>query len=239
MKRIICMSFLLSFIVTYTFSGCGENDTGRQPRNSQPQISQAKPSGSQAEDWITLFDGANFDAWQMDKLNGWVSENGAMALKAGGSIWTKERFGNFTLSLDFKVSPDCNSGVFFRTGSLEDPVQTGIEMQVFDSVDKTNPDKHDCGALYDLQEPSTNAEKNVGEWNNVIITCNDNLITIVMNDTKIIDIDVNTWISPNKNPDGTDNKFNTALKDFPREGYIGFQDHGHPVWYRNVKLKKM
>jgi hypothetical protein len=39
------------------------------------------------------------------------------------------------------------------------------------------------------------------------------------------------------NPDGSRNKFRTALKDFKREGYIGFQDHGAAVAYRNVKIK--
>ncbi len=39
------------------------------------------------------------------------------------------------------------------------------------------------------------------------------------------------------NPDGTPNKFKTALKDFKREGHIGFQDHGLPLWLRNIKVR--
>ncbi len=41
------------------------------------------------------------------------------------------------------------------------------------------------------------------------------------------------------NPDGTSNKFNTAYKDMPRKGHIGFQDHGQPVWFRNMKIKQL
>ena len=52
-------------------------------------------------------------------------------------------------------------------------------------------------------------------------------------------MDLNKWTEPNKNPDGTSNKFNTAYKNMPREGYIGFQDHGQPVWFRNMKIKKL
>ena len=25
----------------------------------------------------------------------------------------------------------------------------------------------------------------------------------------------------------------------PRRGYLGFQDHGHKVWYKNVKLLEL
>jgi len=81
--------------------------------------------------------------------------------------------------------------------------------------------------------------KPAGEWNYVTIICNENVITIIMNDVQIIDMDLNMWTTPRINPDGTKNKFNTALKDFPREGHIGFQDYGIPVWYRNVRIKAL
>ena len=78
-----------------------------------------------------------------------------------------------------------------------------------------------------------------GEWNQISIYCNDNLIKIVLNNFQIIDMDLDEWTTPNQNPDGTANKFTTALKDFAREGHIGFQDHGFPVWYRNVRIKEL
>ena len=57
--------------------------------------------------------------------------------------------------------------------------------------------------------------------------------------TQIIDMNLDKWTVPKKNSDGTDNKFRTALNDFSRKGHIGFQDHDHPVWYRNVKIRKL
>jgi hypothetical protein len=52
-------------------------------------------------------------------------------------------------------------------------------------------------------------------------------------------MNLDLWTEAHKNPDGTDNKFNTACKDMAREGFIGFQDYGQPVWYRNIKIKEM
>ena len=147
-------------------------------------------------------------------------------------IWTKEPFGDFILDLDFKT--EGNSGIFFRTDDPRDCVQTGIEMQVYKRVN--NPSKYSCGAVYDALSPSKEMTKD-GQWNHVTITAVDNKITIVLNGEQIIDMDLNKWTQPGKNPDGLKNKFRTPLKDFKREGHIGFQDHGANVWYRNIRIK--
>jgi hypothetical protein len=52
-------------------------------------------------------------------------------------------------------------------------------------------------------------------------------------------MNLDQWTEPNKNPDGSKNKFPRALKDFARKGYLGLQDHGRPVWYRNIKIKQL
>lgn len=180
-----------------------------------------------------LFDGSHLDAFQATK---WKIEDGTLArVPKAGYIWTKETFGDFVLNLEFKVSAKCNSGVFFRTNP-EDPVQGGFEIQVTDSYGKAKPDKHDAGALYDALAPSINAIKEVGAWNTMQIEAIGPKITVTMNGEKVIEANLDEWTSANKNPDGTKNKFKTALKDQPRTGYIGFQDHGHDVWYRNVTV---
>lgn len=199
----------------------------------------AQTAGSATGKKIVLFNGSNLDSWQLDKPGGWIIKDGAMELAKGGYIWTKEKFGNFILEAEFKIPKDANSGIFFRTGDIKDPVQTGMEMQVIDQPAQQKPVKNDCGALYDLVAPSSLVMKPVGEWNKVVITCKGSLVTIEMNGKNIVTADLDKWTTPHKNPDGTENKFNMALKDFPREGYIGFQDHGSPLWYRNVKIQKL
>lgn len=167
----------------------------------------------------------------------WALEDGTLARKGGGDIWTKEKFSDFILDLEFKVDKDTNSGVFFRTGSITDPVQTGIEVQILDSYGKTTASKYDCGAIYDCLAPTKNMVKKPLEWNRLTITAKANQVIVVMNGEQIINMDLNQWTEPGKNPDGTKNKFKTAYKDMPRVGYIGFQDHGKPVWFRNIRIK--
>ena len=60
-----------------------------------------------------------------------------------------------------------------------------------------------------------------------------------MNNERIINMDLDKWTEAHKNPDDTKNKFNIAYKDMARSGVFGFQDHGHPVWYRNIRVRKV
>jgi type 1 glutamine amidotransferase len=188
--------------------------------------------------WITLFNGKDLNGWTC-KPGAWAAEDGVLARKGGGDIWTQQEFGDFILDLEFKVDRGTNSGVFFRTADINDCVQTGIEMQVLDSYGKAGADKHDCGAIYDCLAPSRNAVKPSGEWNTLRLVCRGPRIEVVMNGLKIIDMNLDDWKEAGQNPDGSANKFRTAYKDMPRAGYIGFQDHGSPVWYRNIRIRPL
>ena len=234
----ITVLLMVAVMMVMFIPGCGKGEeTSTVPGQG---ITERKTPEIQAEgEWKSLISGSNLEGWLMEKPGSWKVEDGVMSLVGGGYIWTKERYGNFVLDCEFKIGPGGNSGIFFRTGDLEDPVQTGIEMQVLDSPGEMTPGKHDCGAIYDLLEPRSFAAKPQGDWHHVTITCKDNLINVFMNGIHIINMDLDKWTTPSKNPDGTSNKFNRALKDFPREGHIGFQDHGDPVWYRNVRIKEL
>jgi sugar phosphate isomerase/epimerase len=167
----------------------------------------------------------------------WALADGVLARKGGGDLWTKQRYGDFILDLEFKVNEGGNSGVFIRTGSIENWLHTGIEVQVHDSTDGSP--RGSSGAIYDCLAPSKDMMKGPGRWNQMTITAKVNKIYVVMNGEEIIDMDLDLWTEPHKNPDGTRNKFNTAYKNMPRVGHIGFQDHGDPVWYRNIKIKPL
>lgn len=195
--------------------------------------------------WVLLFDGKSTDGWMNNKNGGDVpasnvEEASLNPFKSGAYVvMTKEKYGDFVLSCDFKVSKGCNSGIFIRTGNPKNPVQTGIEIQVLDSAGKSKPGKHDCGAIYDVVPPSANPVKPAGEWNTMVITAKGPSLKVVLNGETVAEMDMDRWTEAGKNPDGSKNKFKTAYKDMPREGHLGFQDHGKPVWFKNIKLKKL
>jgi sugar phosphate isomerase/epimerase len=187
------------------------------------------------------------DVFQKDLSNA-IMETGAWAWdadgvlaptpKGHGDIWTKERYGNFILELDFKAPDKANSGVFIRTGSIKNWINTCMEIQIHATTDGSPHGQ--CGAVYDCLSPAKDATKKPGEWNHYIITALDNKIYINLNGVDIIDMDLDQWTQPHKNPDGTPNKFPTAYKDMPRSGNLGLQFHGAPVCsFKNVKIKAL
>ena len=192
-----------------------------------------------ADDAKPLFNGTDFTGWQTADgkpvTKGWAVKDGAMVREtASGDIWTKDRYGDFVLDLEFKTLG--NSGVFFRTDNPKDNVQTGIEIQV--DISRGKPSKHSVGAIYDLVPPTKDTAKK-DDWNHMTITANGNLIKVELNGEEVANMDLDKWTEAGKNPDGSKNKFSKALKDFKREGHIGLQEHGSGVQYRNIRIKTL
>ncbi len=188
-------------------------------------------------EWQSLFNGHDLTGWEC-RPGGWHVEDGVIAWSEGaGFLWSEQRYGNFVLDLEFKLSPGTNSGVFVRTDSKPNWLHTGIEVQLLDSHGKDTPGRHDCGAVYDCLAPSENAVKPAGEWNRMAVTCKDNVVRVNLNGRDVIDMDLNQWTEAHRNPDGSPNKFDIAYKDMAREGYVALQDHGNLIWFRNIRIK--
>lgn len=152
----------------------------------------------------------------------------------GGIIWSKDKYSDFELILEYKTSKKCNSGVFFRTNP-KNAVQGGFEIQI--ASNDIYSGKHIIGSLYDAKQAAERAGKADGEWNKMVITCKGPSIKVVLNGKETVNVNIDDWDTPKKNPDGSKNKFKTALKDLPKTGHIGFQYHGQAVWYKNVSIK--
>jgi Domain of Unknown Function (DUF1080) len=198
-----------------------------------------------ADGWLLLFDGKTLNGWQTSsqKPSKVPVEDGSINPHGSGGYMMihEKQWANFILSLDFKISRGCNSGVFVRTFPLtprpgKDVGFNGIEVQVLDSL---TAGYYDTGAFYDLVKPVRNAMKPVGEWNHMVITCDRNILAVELNGEKVNRMDLDEWKEPNKRPDGSPHKFDIAYKDHPRKGYIGLQDHGAACWYKNIKLKPL
>ena len=178
----------------------------------------------------------DLSSWMPTK--GWAVSDDVLGTSEtpGGYIWTKEAYENAEVTFQYKTSPKCNSGFFFRSDP-KNPVQGGFEIQI--ASDGLYDGKHVAGSLYGAKVPSERAGKPDGEWNTMTVTYNGPKIEVVLNGKQIIDVNIDDWTTANQNPDGSKNKFKTALKDLPRTGHIGFQYHGHPVWFRKITVRKL
>jgi hypothetical protein len=199
----------------------------------------------QSEGWILLFDGQTTHGWMTPTgqpiptkhvQDGSLNPHPCDYMLVHEKVWD-----DFQLSVDFKISPKCNSGIFVRTLPLtprpgKDVGFNGIEIAVDDT---TTNGFHDTGAIYDLVMPSTNAMKPAGEWNHLLVICDRHEITVELNGKVVTRMNLDEWIEPYRRPDGSQHKFDVAYKFHPRKGYIGLQDHGSDCWYKNIKLRPL
>lgn len=201
-------------------------------------LSAAPKAHPDTSGWPSLFAADFSDA--ATKPGDWVAENGLLVAKNKETLWTKKSYANFVLDLEFKVAKESNSGVFLRSGDIKNTLGA-LEIQVHENADGALYGM--VGAIYNAQPPAKNMAKPTGEWNHYTITCKGSRVALIFNGELVFDVDLDTWTTPRKNPDGTVNKFPKALKDFSRNGPLGLQGlHGKaqaPVWYRNIKIKEL
>jgi len=237
---VLCAIVVMCLGVAVFAEGCCANSAscGAGAASDNTLSKQEQEAG-----FALLFDGKSFDGWDCTDASfyGWSIKDGVMNLAhdSHGYLYTKKQFTNFELKIDFMVNDHANSGVFFRWADPADPVQTGFEMQVLDSAGKNRPDKHDCGALYDVLAPSENTMKPAHEWNTAVITCRNSFVTISLNGTRVVRCDLSKYTQAHKNIDGTDNKFDRPLAEWSHTGHIGMQAHGGATWYKNIKIREI
>ena len=119
-----------------------------------------------------------------------------------------------------------NSGFYFHVGDKKSPVAKGIEVQIYDSHGKKPGAKltdHDSGGIIPGYPPTKNTAKAAGEWNHMKVTVKGNKVTVMLNGEVVNEAPLNSG----------------PLKGRPETGYIGFQDHGLPLWLRNIKVRKL
>jgi hypothetical protein len=161
----------------------------------------------------------------------------------GGDIVTDDEFEDYEFSTEWKITEGGNSGIIFNIKEdkkFSATYNTGIEMQVLDNIKAADNKKenHLAGLLYDITgTPALSKPKPVGEWNVAKIIQKKGHLTFYFNGIKTLDIQQGSdeWKSLVAN-----SKFKT-WKDFATtpKGKIAFQDHGHEVAFRNVKIRPM
>lgn len=189
------------------------------------------------EGFVALFDGKTLDGWQGDK-SGYDIVDGAIVCKekGGGNIYTDKEYADFHLKFEFKLTPGANNGIGIRTPLTGDPAYVGMEIQVLDdSSDKYKGLKEwqHHGSVYGVAPAKVGHLKPVGEWNSEEILVKGKQVTVILNGTTIVDVDVEKASTP-KTIDG--NNHPGLKRD---KGFICFCGHGAHVEYRNLQLKEL
>jgi hypothetical protein len=228
---------------------------------SLPAVSQKVNQLSKQEKkegWVLLFNGKNFDGWR--QCNGasmpsnWTIEDNAMKVftaegkkpgqgSGGDILFGEKKFKNFELSVDWKVDKTGNSGIFFNVREVPGkPIYYAApEIQILDNADATDNKlaSHLAGSLYDMIAAVPQNAKPAGSWNTILVKVKDGKVDHIQNGVKVVSYTL--WT-----PEWDALVANSKFKTFPgftegiaKEGYIGLQDHGYPIWFRNIKIREL
>jgi len=164
----------------------------------------------------------------------WHFENGVLYVEGqnGGWLATHRQYDNFALSVEFRVPPGGNSGVFIRSPLEGDPAYTGMEIQILD--DYAGPAGHlepyqYTGSIYGIQGPSDRVSKQAGQWQKMVIIAQGSHIQVSLNGKKIVDTDLTYYSHQADTHPGLTRK----------SGYIGLQSQGSRVEFRNLMIREL
>lgn len=208
--------------------------------------------------WTLLFNGEDFSGWR--KCNGtqmpanWVIEDDAMKVFTGEGkepghgadgdiLYQNKQYKNFELSIDWKASKMGNSGIFYYVREVPGkPIYYAApEVQVLDNVDASDNKlaNHLAGSLYDMLPADAKTVKPTGEWNTIVIKVKDGKVTHTQNGKKVVQYTLWTKEWDNLVANSKFKDFQGFSEGIAREGYIGLQDHGYPIWFRNIKIREL
>lgn len=192
-----------------------------------------------ADGWIALFDGKTLDGWTFtgSGTSGFVARDGIIELSGAGSgmLRTRDRYENFILRLEWKITRKGNSGVFLRAPRASRASWIGMEVQLLGDYGKA-PYKGCTGAIYDVQTPSINAGRPAGEWNSLEIKLDGPHLTAVLNGSTIHDIDLDEHDELRYRL----RRGFIALQDHrSSRGAVGFEDNRYHAAFRNIRIKPL
>jgi hypothetical protein len=215
------------------------------------------------------FSGWVITAGPADAAKAWSVKEGAIDVsgKQPGSWLRSEKiYKDFVLRLEYKIAQRENSGVFLRSLEKGNPAYSGMEIQIYGDDPWRAPGVHSNGALYGAVPPTCSPARN-GEWNRLEIELRGMHLAERQNGIEVMDVrlDDPEWnhriteankaaaaaykaAQPRlparllgKKPDPSVKKRAPMplLTERVREGYIGLQNHGSPVRFRNIRIKTL
>ena len=234
------MKLKLQYLLFFLFIGCNTNNN---------------------QDWIYLFDGKSTDGWRAYNgetipekwavIDGNLTFNTELKLeedwKGGGDIiYHKEQFESFELYLEWKLPKGGNSGVFYNVQEgYEAPYAVSPEYQLLDDNgweelnNATLESWQKAGADYAMYEPDLSKKKlnPAGQWNNSRIIYTPEKAQYFLNGELLLEF-------VPFSEDWYERRNSGKWDNFPdygkyKKGYIALQDHDTPIWFKNIKIKKL
>jgi len=246
MKKISYLLFIAFMLVAFT--SC-KTKTTKEKTEGEEITYNTLTAEEKEQGWKLLFDGETFNGWHSfleDTITGWTVEDGTlkalgMGGDIGGDIVSDEQFENFELSLEWKITPEGNSGILYLV--VEDTAydavyETGPEYQLLDDVGfpQELEDVQLTGANYGMHVARNKELKPVGEWNTSRIIVNNGHVEHWLNGNKVVEYEL--WTD-----DWKELVESGKWADYPdyglaKKGHLALQDHGSHVWFRNIKIRE-
>ena len=194
--------------------------------------------GTDPEGFQSVFDGKDFDGWA-GPLDEYQIKDGAIMCRPqkGGTIYTKDEYGDFIARLEFKLPPGGNNGLAIRYPGSGDTAYVGMcECQVLDdNYEKATGEKIDPrqahGSAYGMVAAQRGYQHPINEWNYEEVTVKGPTMKVELNGTVILDCDlskVHEYLAGHEHP-GKDRT----------SGHFGFAGHNDPVMFRNISIKRL
>lgn len=237
---------------------CSGNSDGTKTATDSLAISgspgiQQLAADEQSEGWQLLFNGQDLAQWRSVKHDnfpseGWVIEEGALVLDGkGGDIVTREKYSDFELTWDFKLTHGANSGIKYFVDSISHQetgkaVINGPEYQIIDDLNyegiKDDPNGvSSTGSLYLIYAPENKILNPEGEWNHARILSKDNHVEHWLNGKKVVEYEKGS-------ADFLKRMNETKFKDYPNygqvaEGHILITDHNDRVFFKDIRIRRL
>lgn len=195
--------------------------------------------------WLSLFDGKSLKGWTAVDGKapgaGWKVVEGTLHLEGkGGNILSTEEFSSFELEWDWKIHAKGNNGVKYWVTQVGGKEWLGIEYQMIDDgghADGKPGSNHATASIYDIKAAAADKPlKPAGEWNQSRIIIKEGKIQHFLNGVVVVEADTasDEWkrlLSASK--------FRNKVGFAPGKGKIMLTDHADPVWYKNIRIRRL
>jgi len=177
-----------------------------------------------------------------EDVAGWQIVDGTLFSSGNnGDLVSHDLFDDFELHVEWKIEKGGNSGIFFHVSEdvqYAGMYQTGPEFQLIDNDNYAEPLQANqvTGSASDVLAPTLDATRHAGSWNTTTIIVDRGKVEHWLNGKKILAYDLE---SPQWKAAVARSKFHDFDYALVRKGRIGLQDHGHPVWFRNIRVRRL